>query len=166
MIDIQTNIAYIALGSNLGNRLDNLMQALNLLDEADHISVARVSQFFDTSPVGGPPGQSDYLNGVACLHCRLAPLKLLVVLLEIEDRLGRVRTKKWSPRTIDLDLLLFDSQVIDLPHLKIPHPLMHQRSFVMIPLAEIAPHILHPVLKKTAQQILDDLQSQSDRTPK
>jgi len=150
-------VAYIGLGSNLGDRVRMIIQALLKLEEYTGVQVALVSQLIETAPVGGPEDQTDYLNGVAELRCELPAEELLSVLQEVETSLGRERLVKWGPRTIDLDLLLFDEQVIDTADLKVPHPLMHERRFVMEGLAEIAPKVVHPVLGKTMQQIMDDL---------
>jgi len=157
MIPPSTHTAYIALGSNIGDRPALLAQALTLLDEHQHIHLCQVSTTIETAPVGGPPGQPAFLNAAAELATHLPPTDLLAVMIDIENQLGRRRDQHWGPRTIDLDLLLYDHTVLDEPQLKLPHPLMHKRTFVMIPLAQIAPHAWHPLLQKTAQQILDDL---------
>jgi 2-amino-4-hydroxy-6-hydroxymethyldihydropteridine diphosphokinase len=151
--------AYIALGSNLGERSVNIFSALNLLDDQPGIEIAIVSQFIETDPVGGPNHQGKFLNTTAELRCGISAQQLLQTLQSVEEQLGRVRTVKWGPRTIDLDLLLFGLEVIDSEHLKVPHPLMHQRRFVMAPLVEIAPDLVHPVLNKTMRQILDSLET-------
>ena len=157
MVSPSEKTAYIALGSNLGPRARNISSALALLEHSPFISVICHSRLIETSPVGGPAQQDNYLNAAAQLRSRYRPEELLGFLLKVEKQLGRTRTQKWAPRTIDLDLLLFDQQIIDQPYLKVPHPLMHQRIFVMQPLAEIAPDIVHPILKKTNLQILEDL---------
>jgi 2-amino-4-hydroxy-6-hydroxymethyldihydropteridine diphosphokinase len=152
-------IAYIGLGSNQGERAATIIQALTLLDDVPRIAIAMVSQLISTAPVGGPPDQPDFLNGAAEIRCAISVDDLFQRLQDIENRLGRTRAEKWGQRYIDLDLLLFGSQIIDTPRLKVPHPLMHQRSFVLTPLVEIAPDLVHPVLGKTMRQILADLET-------
>ncbi len=130
-------IAYIALGSNLGDRKANLDAALAALSADGNIRVVRCSSFHETEPVGGPPGQGKYLNAAAELDTSLSPRELLNRMLAIESRLGRVRSVPNAPRTIDLDLLLYDQEVINEPGLIVPHPRMWGRPFVMKPLAEL-----------------------------
>src|SRR5262249_21713097 len=147
--------AYIALGSNLGDRRAFLDRALMAL--RPHVSIPRVSSYYVTAPVGGPPGQGPYLNGVAELETTLAPEQLLKALLDVEQSLGRVRQEKFGPRTIDLDVLLYGDLIHNSPDLTIPHPRLHERRFVLQPLAEIAPLVVHPVLKKSIAELLEQL---------
>jgi 3-oxoacyl-[acyl-carrier protein] reductase len=149
--------AYIGLGSNLGDRRAALDRALAELRSRAGVAVVRTSSVYETAPVGGPPGQGPYLNAVAELRTDLAPADLLRTLLDVETGLGRVRTEKDGPRTIDLDLLLYGDAVSDDPGLTLPHPRMHQRLFVLQPLAEIAPGAVHPVLRRTVADLLADL---------
>jgi 2-amino-4-hydroxy-6-hydroxymethyldihydropteridine diphosphokinase len=150
--------AYIALGSNLGDRRANLDCALELLRQQPGVTVERVSSYRDTEPVGGPAGQEKYLNAVAELRSDLAAADLLPVLLAIEQQMGRVRGERWGPRVIDLDLLLYGLEIIEQHDsgvdLSVPHPRMHQRRFVLEPLVEIAPLAVHPVLRSTAFDLL------------
>jgi 2-amino-4-hydroxy-6-hydroxymethyldihydropteridine diphosphokinase len=154
--------AYIALGSNLGDRQGYLDRALRALQEHPGISVTRVSSFYETEPVGGPPGQGDYLNAAAEIDTDLSPAELMRALLDIEKGLGRVRGERHAPRTIDLDLLLHGDLVVEEPDLQVPHPRMHDRSFVLEPLAEIAAEAVHPVLKKSIAQLWDEFDPDPD----
>ncbi len=146
--------AYIALGSNLGERKAYLDAALAELRRHPGIVVSHVSRYWETAPVGGPPGQGPYLNAAARLETELGPRELLKALLSTEQRLGRVRAERDGPRIIDLDLLLYGNDVIQEPDLVVPHPRFHERTFVLGPLAEIAPTAVHPVLKKSIVELL------------
>jgi 3-oxoacyl-[acyl-carrier protein] reductase len=151
--------AYIALGSNLGDRRENLERALQELQEEPGIVLNQVSSYYETAPVGGPPGQRDFLNAAAQLQTELRPEDLLQTLLEIERRLGRVREVHHGPRTIDLDLLLYDDLDCSGAELTVPHPRLHERLFVLQPLAELAPNVRHPVLGKTIGELCNELRS-------
>jgi 2-amino-4-hydroxy-6-hydroxymethyldihydropteridine diphosphokinase len=139
--------AYIALGANLGDRRANIERALELLRATRGVRVTKISSFLENPAVGGPPDSPPFLNAVAEVETSLPPRALLERLLAIEHQLGRRRVRKWDPRLIDLDVLLYGDAVIDEPDLRIPHPLMHERRFVLDPLKEIAPDAIHPVLK-------------------
>jgi 2-amino-4-hydroxy-6-hydroxymethyldihydropteridine diphosphokinase len=148
-------VAYIGLGSNLGDRQGYLDRALRALGEQPGIAVVRVSSFHETEPEGGPPGQGKYLNAAAELRTDLEPRALLQVLLAVEQRLGRVRSERNAPRTIDLDLLLYGDVIQDGPELILPHPRLHERLFVLAPLCEIAAEAVHPVLRRSIRQLLE-----------
>jgi 2-amino-4-hydroxy-6-hydroxymethyldihydropteridine diphosphokinase len=150
--------AYIALGSNQGDRRDYLDRAIQALQEHPDIDVTRVSSYHETAPVGGPPGQLNYLNAAAELKTDLSARDLLDALLEVERSLGRVRRERHGPRTIDLDLLLYGDEVIQEPGLMVPHPAMHEREFVLKPLAEIAPRAVHPLMDASVQDLLNGLE--------
>jgi 2-amino-4-hydroxy-6-hydroxymethyldihydropteridine diphosphokinase len=151
--------ACIALGSNLGDRKAQLDRALTALCTHPQITIAAVSSFHETAPVGGPTGQPMYLNAAASLRTSLKPHELLDVMLDTEHALGRDRSwgERNGPRTIDLDLLLYEDLLIDEPGLTLPHPRMHERIFVLRPLAEVAPDAIHPRLKKTVRDLLREL---------
>jgi len=146
-------IAYVGLGANIGDPRRQLQEALAKLAELEEVEVLKVSAFYLNPPLG-PPEQPWYVNAVAQVRTRLEPEELLRVLLRVEEDLGRVRGERWGPRIIDLDLLLYDGLVRSGPELALPHPEMHRRAFVLVPLAEIAPEAWHPVLEKTAEELL------------
>lgn len=149
------HIAYVALGSNLGDREENLRRALALL-AANGQEVECVSSFMRTEPYG-VTDQPEFLNAVCRVRTELEPLELLRLLLRLEQELGRVRLRHWGERNIDLDLLLYEERVLNLSELVLPHPDMQNRDFVLLPLAEIAPQLVHPLLKKTIAQLKDEL---------
>ena len=135
--------AWIGLGSNLGEREDMIRQALEALAQLPDTDLVRASSLYDTEPVGDVD-QPNFLNAVAQIDTNLTARQLLWNLMLIEKRLGRVRTHKWGPRTIDLDLLLYGDQVIDEDDLRVPHAELHRRSFVLVPLVELEPMLVHP----------------------
>ena len=143
---------YIALGSNLGDKENNLKEALRRLTKKG-ITVCRVSGFIATEPYG-VADQPDFLNAVAEIETDKSPAELLQILLQTEREMGRKRIRRWGERNIDLDLLLYDDRIIDLPELKVPHPDMQNREFVLEPLKELAPDMVHPILHMTTEQLL------------
>lgn len=147
--------AYIGLGSNIGDRKRYLNNALQLMN-SPHSRLVKVSGFYSTKPVGYT-AQEDFLNCAAELTVRMTPHELLRFLQAIETRLHRERTVKWGPRTIDLDILLYDDAIIRSETLQIPHPRMHERLFVLVPLSELAPDLTHPVLKQPMLQLKEAL---------
>ena len=147
--------AYIALGSNLGDKEENLRRALELLEERG-VEVVKVSTFICTEPYG-VTDQPQFLNAVCQVRTSLEPLALLHTLLGIEQEMGRVRLRHWGERNIDLDLLLYEDVIMDTPELKLPHPDMQNRDFVLLPLFEIAPELIHPVLRKNIRELKDKL---------
>lgn len=150
--------AFIALGSNLGDRDDSLRQALAALRQTNGVEVTRVSPVYETRPVGGPLGQGPYLNAVAEICTEVPAHDLLDRLLAIENSLGRVRQERDGPRTIDLDLLLYGDLVCVAERLILPHPRLHERLFVLQPLAQLAPGLIHPVRKRSVAELLTELQ--------
>lgn len=147
-------IAYIGLGSNMGDREENIRRAVALLAEA--VRVVTRSSLYETGPVGYEE-QADFLNAVTMVETTLSAGELLALCCSIEARLGRVRSRAWGPRTIDLDILLYGDTILNTPELQVPHPRMAERKFVLAPLAEIAPSVLHPVLRRTAEELLREL---------
>lgn len=148
---------FIALGSNLGDRRGNIEKALDMLGHEGMAEVIKVSSLYETDPVGGP-AQDKFLDGVAEVRTALTPHALLKYLKKIEARVGRTPSYvKWAPREIDLDILLYNDVVITDSELTIPHSLLHLRMFMIEPLAQIAPDVLHPVLGKTAAAIKKEL---------
>ena len=154
------SIAYIALGSNLGDKEANLRQALKML-LVKGLQIRSVSSFFKTEPYG-VTDQPEFINAVACVKTDLAPEKLLKLLLDTELEMGRVRLRHWGERNIDLDLLLYDDLIYYSEKLVLPHPDMQNRFFVLQPLSEIAADKIHPVYKKSIQTLLKSLTDGDD----
>ncbi len=157
--------AYIALGANLGDRRDTFVRAVRKLTTEHAATLRAASSLYETSAVGGPTGQPDYLNAVVSIATRLPPHDLLDALLQIERLHGRRRDVRHGPRTLDLDLLLYDDCEIADDRLQVPHPRAHLRKFVLTPLAEIAPELVHPQLGLTVTQLLARLENAEHLRP-
>ena len=160
MIETSTNhtntvTAYVGLGANLGDRKDTLQAALRLLDDLPEVRIIRRSSLYETAPIGVTE-QPEFLNAVVEVETTLPALALLRALLDIENLLGRVRTLRWGPRVIDLDLLVYGSDLIALPELIVPHPRLWERAFVLTPLAEIAPELVVPGTNQTAKEMANN----------
>ncbi|MEL0539338.1 2-amino-4-hydroxy-6-hydroxymethyldihydropteridine diphosphokinase [Staphylococcus debuckii] len=143
---------YLGLGSNVGDREQQLNEALRLLDAQPGIQVTQVSSLFETAPVGYVD-QPDFLNLCAEIETNLTPLEVLDCGLKIEQQLHRVRKERWGPRTLDIDILLYGNEIIENQALSVPHPRMAERAFVLVPLQEIAPEVMHPLLQTKIKDI-------------
>jgi 2-amino-4-hydroxy-6-hydroxymethyldihydropteridine diphosphokinase len=152
--------AYLSLGSNLGNKLRFLKEAISKIGESNKIAINRVSSVYETQPVGYE-NQEWFLNLVIEIKTSFMPRDLLDHVLSVEDQMGRKREIKWGPRNIDIDILLYDNQVMQSDRLTLPHPRMHERRFVLLPLSEIAPQLLHPQLKKSVKELLEGCEDKS-----
>lgn len=158
-------VAFVSLGSNLGDRAAHLANALAGLRATRGISALRCSSVYETEPVG-PPGQGPYLNAVARLETRLEPRALLERLLDLEGAAGRTRSGvRNEARTLDLDLLLYGSRILDEPGLRVPHPRLHERPFVLAPLRELAPALRHPQLGRSVAELAAALEATGSWRP-
>jgi len=144
-------IAYISIGSNLGNREENCRKAIKLI-EKNGIAVEKQSRMYETEP-WGVKDQPKFINMAIEVETDKKPEELLVILKEIEKEVGRTETVKWGPRVIDLDILFYDDLILKTDHLEIPHPFLHERDFILKPLSEIAPDKRHPVTGKTVREM-------------
>lgn len=147
------NVAYLLLGSNEGDRLGWLDKGKEMIEESGNIIVA-TSAIYETA-AWGLEEQPDFLNQVIQINTTLSPVDLLMHIQQVENRLGRQRTIKWGQRTLDIDILLYNDEIVELPELHIPHPFLAKRRFTLAPLAEIAPDIIHPIYSKTILELLD-----------
>jgi len=145
--------AFIGVGSNIGEKIENCIKAISFLNRIEGCSVIKRSSFYKTEPIGYKD-QDWFVNCAVMIETELSPYELLKKLKEIELLMGREKGIKWGPRIIDLDILMYEDIVIDEDELTIPHPLMHKRRFVLVPMNEIAPDIEHPVLKKSIKELL------------
>ncbi len=153
-------ITYLSLGSNLGSREDNLKNAMDLISH--RLRLGKVSSIYDTKPIGGNPEQPRFLNMACEITTMLPPQSLMALLQGFELKSGRLPGKKNAPRPLDIDILLYGNLVQNTPELIIPHPRMAEREFVLLPLAEIAPGIEHPVLHKTIIELLSAVAGRQD----
>lgn len=154
--DMEPVTAYLALGANLGDRPGQLRGARAAL-AASGLRVTAASPLYETEAVGGPPSQPPYLNAVLRVETTLSCRALLALCLAVEASFGRRRQEQWGPRTLDIDLLLYGRETLNEPGLVVPHPRLHQRRFVLAPLADLDPELLHPVLGRSVRQLLAEL---------
>jgi 2-amino-4-hydroxy-6-hydroxymethyldihydropteridine diphosphokinase len=148
---------YLGLGSNLGERGGNLRKALSVLDETDGITLRSASSCYETEPVGPVTGQDDFYNAAVEIETTLNPQELLTRIKSVERELGRVSGERWGPRVIDIDILLWNNDVLQEEGLTVPHPEMTTRAFVLTPLAEIARDVVHPVARKSVAELASQL---------
>lgn len=150
-------LALVALGSNLGDRLGHVQAGLKGLEALEDTEVVAISGLYETAPVGGPDGQGAYLNAVAMIRTGLSAEQVLAGLHSIEQSQHRERRVHWGARTLDLDLLVHGEFVSSGEKLTVPHPRMQDRRFVMVPVCDVAPELVHPVLERSMSELLDDL---------
>ncbi|HEU23866.1 MAG: 2-amino-4-hydroxy-6-hydroxymethyldihydropteridine diphosphokinase [Mesoaciditoga sp.] len=150
------HLVYVAFGSNLGDRKENILRAIEEMKKKQ-MEFLRISTMYETEPYG-LKDQPKFINCAALIRTSYAPMELMDMLLDIEKALGRVRNVKWGPRTIDIDILFYDHRIINFVDLIIPHPDLQNREFVLRPLAEIAPDYIHPKLKKSVFEMLNEIE--------
>jgi 2-amino-4-hydroxy-6-hydroxymethyldihydropteridine diphosphokinase len=156
-------VAYIGFGSNIGDRLKHIQNAIHALSKTEGITLQEISSVYKTDPVGYET-QEPFLNGIAAIQTSLSPLSLLHTLKDIEIAVGRQHRIRWGPREIDLDLLIYGDLRLQTEKLVVPHPAMHLRGFVLVPLAEIAPDLVHPVFQETIETLLEHLEDDKSVT--
>lgn len=155
---------FLSLGSNLGDRCANISQAVSLLSISDKIKILKTSSFYETEPWGNK-NQKWFVNACLAMDCELSANELLKYCQNIEYKMGRIREagKRWNERIIDIDILFYDNEVISQgQNLIIPHPLLHERAFVLVPMLEVKADLVHPVFKKTISQLYDELRNPED----
>jgi 2-amino-4-hydroxy-6-hydroxymethyldihydropteridine diphosphokinase len=157
-------LAYIGIGSNMGDKLKNCRQAIEGLASGGAIRLVRCSPFYRTEPMGRKD-QDWFVNGVILVETCLGPRELLACLLSLEEKMGRIRGERWGPRIIDLDILFYGQEILEEQGLQIPHPRLHERRFVLMPLQDIAPELKHPALRKTVSQILSEWEGEERVLP-
>lgn len=161
VMEREWHTVYLGIGSNLGDKEENLKTAIDLLKADELCKVLQVSPFIITAPVGGVK-QDDFLNGAIEMKTLRTPEQLLDLIGEIEGKLKRVREIHWGPRTIDLDILYYDNEVIRTKRLTIPHPELQNREFVLEPMCSLVPNLCHPILGKTIFQLYEDLRNKEN----
>lgn len=154
---------FLSIGSNLGDRLSNIQQAVATLSMSDRINIVKTSSFYETEPWGNK-NQEWFINAAVAIDTDYSPYELLEYCQNIEAQLGRVRkeNEKWSQRAIDIDILMYDDLVISSENLIVPHPFMHHRAFVLVPMLEVKSDLVHPVFKKTISELYDELSNPED----
>lgn len=151
------HLAYIGFGSNIGDRLSYIRSAITALSATEGITLQKISSLYETAPVGNE-AQDDFLNGVVSIRTHHSPHTLLYTLKQIEINIGREHRIRWGPREIDMDILIYGDLCVETQNLTVPHPEMPLRRFVLVPLAEIAPDLVHPILNETIKTLLERLE--------
>jgi 2-amino-4-hydroxy-6-hydroxymethyldihydropteridine diphosphokinase len=159
--DGRTVICYIGIGSNREDRVSNCLKSSKLIEALEHVKISRKSSLYKTEPVG-VRNQAWFVNGVLEIETKQKSSVLLDMLQNIENVMGRIREERWGPRIIDLDILLYGQEIIREEHLSIPHPELHARRFVLVPMNEIAPYVIHPAFGISMKGLLDRLQDTSE----
>ena len=157
-------LVYIGLGSNMGDGVKNCLRAMEAIGSDARNRLVQCSRFYRTEPVG-KKDQDWFINGVAAVETAMSPRELMEFLLSVEKKMGRARKERWGPRVIDLDILFYGERVLKEEGLQVPHPRLHERRFVLIPLKDIAPGLVHPVLQRTVSQILGELHTEEKVYP-
>ena len=155
---------FLSLGSNMGNKSNNISQAVSMMSISDKIKVVKTSSFYETEPWGNK-NQDWFVNAAIAIDCELSPMELLEYCQNIEAKIGRIRNEgeKWGQRAIDIDILMYDNLIISNgTTLNVPHPLMHLRAFVLVPMLEVKADLIHPVFNKTISQLYDELENPED----